>query len=95
MDKITGFISGLITNIACAILFVFVPLYIISNLDKIRTLLKNLLSRCENKFPSITKYFIRPVVWGLLLSILIPIIIWGGIVVINFIFVRSGAIQGY
>lgn len=82
-------------HIVGAILFICIPLYIISNVGKIRTFLKNLLSRCENKLPSITKYFIRPVVWGLLFLILIPIIIWGGIVIINFIFVRSGAIQGY
>jgi len=95
VDKIINFISGLITHIAGVILFVGIPLLIIANLGKIRTSVKNLMSMCENKFPSITKYFLRPVVWGMLWLILIPIIIWGGIIIINFIFVRSGAIQGY
>ena len=95
MDKVTSFIIKLITELVGAFLLVFVPIYIIDNLGKIKTLLKNQLSRSEDKFPLITKYFIRPVVWGLLLLILIPIIIWGGFVLINFILVRSGAIQGY
>jgi hypothetical protein len=95
MEKVIAFIPKLITHVLGIIVFVGIPLIIIANLDKIRTFLKNTLSKCESRFPIITKYFIGPVAWVILILVLAPILIWGGIIIINFIFVRSAAIQGY
>jgi len=81
VEKLSNLFSGLITHMVGVMLFVFIPICIIANLGKIRTITGNLLDRCKDRFPSATKYVIGPAIWVILWLILTPIFVWSGFVI--------------